>query len=185
MRIGLYGGSFNPVHIAHVNVAKHAIESLNLDRLIFLPCFQSVDKPLSEYAPADHRINMLNLVLPDKCEISTYEIDRGEAIESIETFRYFRDLYKDDELFFIMGEDSLVGIHTWQDFQEFDSLLNLVVFRRKLDTSGFVNRFNLRLTWMNNELWNMSAKEIRNEGARNFLDAKVEAYIKLHKLYNL
>ncbi|OAL10314.1 nicotinate-nicotinamide nucleotide adenylyltransferase [Candidatus Mycoplasma haematobovis] len=185
MRIGLYGGSFNPIHIAHINLAEYAISNLSLDLLIFIPCYQSVDKPISEYESAKDRVKMIELVLPEKCIVSTYEIDLGVPVQSIKTIEYFRDLYKNDELFFLIGEDSLLGIHTWEGFRNIEKLVNLVVFRRKLSSSNFDNKFNLKLIWMNNELWDFSSKEVRNKGKLDMLDNKVKEYIKNHKIYNI
>lgn len=185
MRIGLYGGSFNPIHIAHARVAEYAVSKLSLDLLIFIPCYQSVDKPISEYASAEHRVNMIKLVLPKKCAISTYEVDLEKPVQSIKTIEYFRELYKNDELFFLIGEDSLLGIHTWEGFRNIEKLVNLVVFKRKLSSPSFKNEFNLKLIWMDNELWDFSSKEVRNKGILDMLDNKVREYIKAHKLYNI
>ncbi|WP_246307714.1 nicotinate (nicotinamide) nucleotide adenylyltransferase [Candidatus Mycoplasma haematohominis] len=180
IRIGIFGGSFNPVHEGHINIAKFAIERLKLDELIFLPCFQSVDKTQAEYASPEHRVSMLLLVLPEKCSISAYEIGLGRPVETIETLRHFREIYKEAELLFILGEDNLETIDTWEEYKKLDEYARLVVFRRNNNKKPLTR--GLRVTFMDNELWNYSSSSIREKDTSG-LDIKVEVYIRENKLY--
>lgn len=179
-RIGVFGGSFNPVHDGHISVAKYAIERLKLDELIFLPCYKSMDKLDLEYATPIQRVDMLLMVLPNKCSISTYELDKFRTVESIETLRHFRDLYKEAELFFIFGEDCLETIDTWQEYKKLHDYARLVVFRRKGNKN--ISTKGLRVTLINNELWDYSSSSIRDKNTLG-LDKRVEIYIRENKLY--
>lgn len=105
-RIGLFGGSFNPMHQGHINVAAHAIETLQLDELILIPCYISVDKVNEPVVSPFHRVAIMLKSMPKKCSISTFELDKRAPVESIVTFKHFREIYGDAELFFIMGSDS-------------------------------------------------------------------------------
>lgn len=180
MRIGLFGGSFNPVHKGHEFIAKYSIDKLDLDFFIFIPCYRSVDKSSDIYCSAKHRLNMLKLILFDRCSISEYELDRKTAIESIETIRHFRELYKHDELFFIIGEDNWLTIDTWQDYEQIGELVNLVVFRREVK---FKKKRNLKTIFMNNDLCQASSSDVRNTKITSFLNPKVLKYIKENNLY--
>lgn len=179
-RIGLFGGSFNPVHEGHINVAKHAIEALHLDELIFIPCYKSVDKNERQYAPAHHRVVMLLQVLPAKCSISTFEIDQHKEVQTIETLKYFWDIFKGAHLFFIMGADNLEGIETWKDYEKLDEYANLVVFRRLGDTVRKTK--GLKIKFMNNSLWDYSSSKVRS-GSAFGMDVNIEIYIRENKLY--
>lgn len=183
MRIALFGGSFNPIHKAHINIAKFSIEYLNLDELIFIPCYRSVDKQIEIYASAEDRFNMIQEILPNKCSISRFELDKDIAIESIETIKHFRNIYKDDELFFILGEDSYKTLETWQDYKEFDKLINLVVFRRHTDRKKKIEDKGLKVMVVDNELFQESSKEFRESKNFDLLDVKVVEYIKSRGIY--
>lgn len=179
-RIGLFGGSFNPVHLGHINVAKHALETLCLDELIFIPCYKSVDKSHSQYSSPYHRVAMLIKVIPPKCSISTFELDQCREVQTIETLKYFSQVFADAELFFIMGLDNLKTIETWQDYDRLDEYANIVVFRRSGDVPKKTK--GLKVKFMNNDLWDYSASKVRS-GNPVGTDLSVEMYIRENKLY--
>ncbi|WP_235670191.1 adenylyltransferase/cytidyltransferase family protein [Mycoplasmopsis pullorum] len=97
MKIGIFGGSFDPIHKGHIRVAQQAIKELNLDKLFFVPANKSPFKLKNKYASNEDRVEMIKLVLPDKCEISNFEINRGGTSFSIDTARYFKNNFKNDE----------------------------------------------------------------------------------------
>ena len=128
MKIGLLGGTFNPVHIGHLILAQECWARLTLDKVVFIPAHIPPHKELEgDISPAD-RLNMLRLALEgdDRFEISTYEIDKGGRSYSIETIDHMRSEYGvEAELFFLTGSDSAETLSMWKDV---DSILEKVVF---------------------------------------------------------
>src|SRR5216117_3239103 len=104
-RIGLFGGSFNPIHLGHLLVAQAAREELQLDRLFFIPAAQSPFKPGREPAPAAARLQMLRLALVGQtdCEVDPQEITRGGVSYSIETVSDYARRFPQAQLFYLIG----------------------------------------------------------------------------------
>jgi len=126
-RIGLFGGSFDPVHVGHLLVAQAACEELSLDRLFFIPAAQSPFKPASEPAPAATRSRMLRLALAGKSdyEIDEQEIRRGGVSFTIDTVRDYTRRFPGSELFYLIGADHVPTLPKWR---EADALARLVQF---------------------------------------------------------
>src|ERR1044071_4610514 len=106
-RLGLFGGSFDPVHIGHLLVAQAAYEDLALDRLFFVIAAQSPFKPASEPAPAELRLRMLHLALAGRpaYEIDDQEIRRGGVSFTIDTVRGYMGRFPQCEIFYLVGAD--------------------------------------------------------------------------------
>ena len=130
-KIGIFGGTFNPVHIEHVALAKSAIEELNLDKLIVMPTFLSPHKEKSP-APATDRINMLKIAFSDilKVEISDFEIQKQGKSYTYQTIEHFSQ-DKDAKLYFIVGGDMLVNFKTWRYPERILKGATLAVFSRE------------------------------------------------------
>ena len=109
MRIGIFGGSFNPIHNGHLNVIKNAKDRLSLDRLIIMPAKVAPHKQNAQMADEKDRYEMCRLAVMniDGAEVSDYEISKDEVSYSVITLRHFKELYPDAELCFIMGCDML------------------------------------------------------------------------------
>src|SRR5208337_694760 len=103
MKLGIFGGSFDPVHLGHLLVAQAAMEELELDRLFFIPAAQSPFKPGSEPAPAAARLQLLRLALAGRtnCEVDDQEIRRGGISYTIETLRDFLKRFPQAQLFYL------------------------------------------------------------------------------------
>lgn len=133
MKIGLYGGSFDPVHIGHTAVAEKAKEQFALDKVIFIPTGNMPHKKGCA-ASAEDRIEMLHLaVKPDEndgFEISDYEIERHEVSYSADTVEYFKSIYPNDEIFFIIGGDSYAYIDKWYQPERIFKNSTVVVYPR-------------------------------------------------------
>ncbi|MBI4658442.1 MAG: nicotinate (nicotinamide) nucleotide adenylyltransferase [Verrucomicrobia bacterium] len=131
-RIGLFGGSFNPVHLGHLLVAQAAREELQLDRIVFTPAARSPFKPGIELAPAAQRLRMLRLALagqPD-CEIDDQEIARGGVSYTIDTVRSYVRRFPQAELFCLIGADHVNQLPLWRDAPELARLVQFVVIPR-------------------------------------------------------
>ena len=132
MNIGLLGGSFNPVHNAHLRIAGEAQAACRLDKVIFIPAADPPHKPLAGHVSFEHRAMMVGMAIagrPD-FELSTVEAERGGKSYSIDTIRQFRERSAGDELFFIIGGDSFLEIGSWYRYGEIFSLCNLIVVER-------------------------------------------------------
>ena len=116
MRIGIYGGSFNPVHNGHIHLALSAIDELELDKIYLVPSLISPHRSSAEYAPPDDRLEMLRLAcrVSEKLDVSDYEIKSCRKSYTIYTVREFRRLFPNDELFLLVGSDMLMIFETWK-----------------------------------------------------------------------
>jgi nicotinate-nucleotide adenylyltransferase len=132
MKIGLFGGSFDPVHLGHLLVAQAAVEELGLDRLFFIPAAQSPFKPENEPAAASSRLQLLRLALAGKtnCEIDEQEIRRGGISYTIETLRDYTRRFPKAELFCLIGADNVAKLQEWHEANELARLAQFVVIPR-------------------------------------------------------
>ncbi|HMJ92134.1 MAG TPA: nicotinate-nucleotide adenylyltransferase [Candidatus Acidoferrum sp.] len=131
-RIGLFGGSFDPVHIGHLLVARAACEELALDRLFFIPAAQSPFKPASMPAPPALRLRMLRLALAGKtnCEIDAQEVSRGGVSYSIDTVRDYKRRFPMAEQFYLIGADHVPTLPKWREAEHLATLVQFVVIPR-------------------------------------------------------
>ena len=137
-RIGIYGGSFNPVHFGHVNVARKAIEELGLERLIVIPANVSPFK--TGEAPRPMPWDRLELVKAafsgvEKAEVDEREIRRGGVSFAIDTVREIAAENQGAKLFFIIGEDSVEGLDGWKDIDELRRLVTFKSYPRTPESS--------------------------------------------------
>jgi nicotinate-nucleotide adenylyltransferase len=131
-RIGLYGGSFDPVHLGHLLVAQAACEEAGLDRLFFIPAAQSPFKPDSVLTPAPERLRLLRLALAGKtnCEIDDQEIRRGGVSYTIDTVRDYARRFPNVELFCLIGADHVPSLGKWREAAELARLAQFMVIPR-------------------------------------------------------
>src|SRR4051794_29210899 len=119
-RIGLYGGSFDPVHLGHLLVAQAAREELGLERLFLIPPAQSPFKPERQPTPANERLRLLRLALAGKdwCALDDQEIRRGGISYSIDTVRDYASRFPGAELFYLVGADNVPHLPKWREANE-------------------------------------------------------------------
>mgnify|MGYP001599826241 CR=1 FL=1 len=132
MKLGIYGGSFDPVHLGHLLVAQAAMEELELDRLFFVPAAQSPFKPEQNLVPAAVRLQLLRLALAGKtnCELEDQEILRGGISYTIETLRHYMKRFPDAELFYLIGADNVAKLNDWREAGELARLAEFVAVPR-------------------------------------------------------
>jgi nicotinate-nucleotide adenylyltransferase len=131
-RIGLFGGTFDPVHLGHLLVAQAAIEELRLDRLFFIPAAQSPFKPEIILTAPTERVRLLRLALAGFCccEIDEQEIRRGGISYTIETLRDYARRFPKAELFHLIGADHVAKLQEWREANELARLALFVVIPR-------------------------------------------------------
>jgi len=136
MKIGVYGGTFNPPHLGHMTSARLAMEALGLDRLIFVPASIPPHKVLPEgSAPARERLAMTDLaadalLLPGKVSVEALELEREGKSYTSDTLEALKKRYPEDELWFLMGSDMLMSLHRWHAPERICSLARLAAFVR-------------------------------------------------------
>jgi nicotinate-nucleotide adenylyltransferase len=162
MRIGIFGGSFDPVHLGHQLVAQAAREELQLDRVFFVPAAQSPFKPDRQLASGLKRAALLRIALAGKtwAEVDTQELDRGGVSYSIDTVSNFRARHPQAELFYLIGADHVSQLPKWRNAAELARFVTFVVIPRPGEApveapAGFETR------WLNGHPVGVSASGIR------------------------
>jgi nicotinate-nucleotide adenylyltransferase len=135
MKIGIYGGSFDPVHLGHLLVAQAALEEIGLDRIFFVPAAQSPFKLEVRHAPAAARLQFLRLALAGRpqCEVDDQEIRRGGVSFTIDTLRDYASRFPGAELFYLIGADNVAKLNKWREPAELARLAEFVVVPRPGD----------------------------------------------------
>jgi nicotinate-nucleotide adenylyltransferase len=132
MKIGLFGGSFDPVHLGHLLVAQAAVEELGLDKLFFIPAAKSPFKPENKMAPDAIRLQLLRLALAGKtnCEVDDQEIRRGGVSYTVDTLRNYANQFPQAELFYLIGADNAAKLNEWREAGELAKLAQFVAVPR-------------------------------------------------------
>jgi len=132
MKLGIYGGSFDPVHLGHLLVAQATIEELGLDKLFFVPAAQSPFKPEHKPAPDAARLQWLRLALAGKtdCEIDDQEIRRGGISYTIDTLRDYAKKFPNAKLFYLIGADNAAKLNEWREPAALANLAEFVAVPR-------------------------------------------------------
>ena len=197
MRIGIYGGSCNPVHNGHIHLAETAVKELELDRLYLLPSKKSPHRSMAEYAPDEDRLEMLRLACnnKEKLYVSDYEIKSDRVSYTIYTVEHFREVFPDDELFLLVGSDMLLSFDTWYRFGDILANVTLCVVSRE---NGDISRLEKKAEELRKygkiivseaPPTEVSSTEVRKKIAKSkdftcYLDENVVQYIRLRGLYS-
>jgi nicotinate-nucleotide adenylyltransferase len=137
MKLGLFGGSFDPIHLGHLLVAQAAIEELALDKLFFIPAAISPFKLENKMTNGKIRLRWLRLALAGKtnCEVDDQEILRGGISYSIDTLRDYQKKFPGAQLFFLIGADNAAKLNKWRDANELARLAEFVAVPRPGDAT--------------------------------------------------
>lgn len=136
MKLGIYGGTFNPPHLGHLASARFAIEHLGLDRLIFMPAGDPPHKDLPQNSPpAQTRLELVtlaadSLLMRDRVEVSDLEVGREGKSYTVDTLRDLREKYPGDELWLLMGTDMFLSLQNWRKPEEICALAHIAAFAR-------------------------------------------------------
>jgi len=200
-RVGIFGGSFNPITMAHIQVAEDMAKYLKLDWIMFEPANNVYDK--NSLVGVEHRINMVQLIFDDSVPIGgcIFSVGAVEALSPEKMYTYkvlerYNNMFKDSELFYIMGSDNLKKFHSWKNPGRIFELSSLAVYRRGSDDltkiiSGnpILSRNITKIHVFDSKRNNLSSTMIRNwlksrsKIAGRYLPKKVYDYIKEHNLY--
>lgn len=186
LKIGVYGGSFNPIHKGHVAVIEYVLERLPLDKLLIIPVGVPSHRE-NDLADAEIRYEMCREALAGflKTEVSRIEIESGKPAYTFDTMKKLEKLYPEGEFYLIIGEDSAQNISTWKNYSYLLENYHIVVLRRK----GYVSKIQSnKLMELDMPYFNISSTEIREkikkgEDVSKFVPEAVLEIIIRKKLY--
>ena len=196
MKIGLFGGTFDPIHIGHMILMENVINNLDLDKIYVLPNSNPPHKLENKKTALNLRLKMVNETIKDnpKLEINDYDYRDNEIHYTFETINYFKKSYPNDEFFFIMGEDSFLDIEKWKNYKEILKE-NLIIFKRYSNKNfsliskiNQVRKYNKNIYLIDNMALDISSTLIRNlvienKSIRYLVNDEVINIIKEEKLY--
>ena len=192
------GGTFDPIHYGHLLMCENIREEFNLNKIIFIPAKIPPHKTDRIIICPDARLTMVELAIADNpdFELSDIEIKRNGPSYTVDTIKEFRKFYSLEELFFIVGADSLVQFHTWKNFQQIFRLCTIIVAKRPDTEEGllndyirkFSNEFGARILVSQHKAMDYSSTEIRERikkdmSIRYRTPKSVEDYIYQRNLY--
>lgn len=193
MKIGFFGGSFNPPTKAHINLAIEALDKCKLDKLVFVPMGDTYKK--AGLAKAEDRLKMLEIVCENandkKLEVSDIELKLTKRIHAIDAFKLIKKSYPNDEAFFIMGADNFTNILNWKQSEELIENYKYIIFERKeIDLGKYIeaheeikkHKENIKII-QNKEHKNTSSSEFRGSKDKEIISKEVLEYIKENKIY--
>lgn len=189
MKIGIMGGTFNPIHNGHLIIARYAKEQYKLDRVIFMVSGNPPHKKDNHITDAKIRFEMTRLALEkDKdLEACDYEVNRKEYSYTANTLEYLKSLYPDDEIYFIIGGDSLRDFPKWYKPERITELCTILVYPRPgVDTDKEIddikNKYGKEVKKIHAPVFEISSTEIRKrleegKSVRHFIpDNVLEKY---------
>jgi len=198
VRLGIFGGTFDPPHVGHLLAASDVFEQLALDRLLFVPAAIQPLKASRTTAPAAHRLAMVRLTIgPDpRFGVDSVELDREGLSYSVDTLREFARQFPSAELFFLVGADVLSTFAQWRDPHTVLELATLAVMTRRAengtqeldDTISLDAELARRMTRVATRRFDVSSTEIRERvragrSIHGFVTDAVAEYIGSHGLY--
>ncbi|MEF9935268.1 MAG: nicotinate-nucleotide adenylyltransferase [Clostridium sp.] len=197
LKLGIYGGTFNPIHIGHLIVAQSVLEYLNLDKIIFIPVGNPPHKDSRNIVNGVTRINMLNKAIDGNSffEVSDIEVLREGKTYTYDTLTELREKFKQAEINFIIGYDTLIDIDTWHRVHETLNLARFIVVNRDGDKRSIEktieltkNRYGGEYVLVNIPSIGISSSDIRRrvregKSIKYMVTNEVNQYITDNKLY--
>lgn len=210
-RVGLFGGTFNPIHLGHLRGAEEIWQAFQLEEVLFIPSSIPPHKATEKIVEAKHRLEMVKLAISSNAHFSTSDLElaRPGRSFSIDTIRFFQERHE-DTFFFILGGDAFAEIETWKDFQNLFSLCHFIVmarpgsqkdissspfpetlipeFRHAPGEKAWIHHSGRRVYFKEISFLDISSTRVRaligkGKSAKYLIPAEVEAYIQKHGLY--
>ncbi|MFW5998972.1 MAG: nicotinate-nucleotide adenylyltransferase [Halanaerobiaceae bacterium] len=196
MSIAVFGGTFDPIHMGHLIIAEQAYNSFGVDDIIFMPAGNPPHKLDKKITRDKHRLNMINLVVRDNSHfsVSTLEMELDKKSYTYETLIYMKEKYPDEDIYFIIGSDSLQDIYDWKKTDYLLKNANFIVASRPgfsleniLSNEKF-KPYRKYINLLDNSMIDISSTQIRkllaeNKSIRYLTIPEVIEYIKIHSLY--
>ncbi|MDI6783728.1 MAG: nicotinate-nucleotide adenylyltransferase [bacterium] len=193
-RVGIFGGTFNPIHLGHLIIAQESLSQFGLEKIIFVPSAIPPHKSLQGMAPVKERLQMVKLAISGNAQfaVSDLELKRNDKSYTIETIKTFQKKYgPETELYFIIGLDALLEIFTWKNAEQLlDLCWFLVAPRAGFGINLLDKRIKKRVRLIAMNPVNISASEIRKRVKlglpfRYFLPEKVYKYLIESSVYGI
>lgn len=189
-KIGILGGSFDPVHNGHIAMAQDSILQVGLDMVYFMPTSQSPLKGHSPIASALDRYKMIELAISNnpKFEVLDWEILRSDVSYTIDTVKILKKNWPQMNFYWIIGSDLLQSLPQWKEINQLVQLIEFIAVQRSTASFTQPSIPNLKLHFLNNPLYEISSTEIRlalqtHQPIDNVLPIAVKNYILINKLY--
>jgi nicotinate-nucleotide adenylyltransferase len=173
-KIAVFGGSFDPVHKAHIQIAQEALKQFDFKKLFFVLAYISPHKTKRRYAPVEDRLNMLKLAVGKlkKTEISLYEVQKKRAVYTYRTLDYFQSLYPKDEIYKIIGSDSLIKLPLWKNIDYIAKHYRFIAAKRpKINIKKNIKYID-SCRFLNSTMDDISSTKIRSSLKKNLMFAK-------------
>ncbi len=195
--VAMYGGSFNPIHTGHIQLAEYFVNELNLDKLLLIPDGKPPHKSDSAMVSPQHRYNMCKLAVNglSNIEVSPIEINREGKSYTVDTLRQLSEIYNSSQLFLIMGADMYLSLTTWKNFKEIFSLAVICAVPRNNDSieslinySYTLQKYGCNYIISDKMMMNISSTTIRNnvkngKSIKDMVCPMVKDYIYKNSLY--
>lgn len=188
-KVGVYGGTFDPIHTGHLITAQHILEERRLDKIIFIPAYISPHKTQVLSTESKHRLEMVKIAIDGykRFDLSDYEIQKGGVSYTVDTLKELKNSYKEIEL--IIGYDNLLSFDIWHEPDQITKLAKLLVLKRKF--AGDINQFNkyfAEAVFIDSPVIDISSTIIRERVRKNLpvdflVPQKVKEYITANSLY--
>ncbi|MGO1470576.1 MAG: nicotinate-nucleotide adenylyltransferase [Tissierella sp.] len=198
MKIGIMGGTFNPIHLGHLILSEFIREEALLDKIIFIPTGKPPHKDYSTVVDGFHRKTMTKLSIEDNpyFSLSSMELESEHISYTIDTMMKLKEEYKDDDLFMIIGADSLLQIETWEKYDKLLKETNFIVADRLVKNSKDLLReikrlnikHNVKIKHLQSPIIDISSTKIRNmikenKSIKYLVKEDVNKYILENNLY--
>lgn len=189
-RIGIFGGSFNPVHNGHIHICQAFLDSNLIDELWIIPVFDPPHKPSEQLVSFSHRLEMTKLAFRNIPNIIVIDIEKELAKPNytLKTIKYLKATYPDLDFLLCIGGDSLEYFNTWYEYESLLELVELLVVKRKdVSYNSVETKILDRSNFILSEITPESSSEIRDEiastGSTIQVPTEVFSYIQLNHLY--
>jgi nicotinate-nucleotide adenylyltransferase len=189
IRIGIFGGTFDPPHKGHIAIAEKAMRQFSLDTIYFVPAYLPPHKLQHSSMTAKHRLTMVKMALDghNDFKVSTLELRRRGISYTVDTLKAFRNRFPNAILILIIGADNLEQFQSWKSPKAILQLASLAVYRRKGFNQSLKNQ-NIAFQPIKGQLLQVSSTEIRKRLMKGmtvskFISKSIEIYIKQYSLY--
>ena len=178
MKLGVYIGSFNPVHIGHMDLVNYLLKNNYIDKALIIPTIEYWNK--TNLVPLNDRINMLKFFENDLIKVDT---EHNNYQYTIDLMKQLENDYN-DTLYLIIGADNIIDFDKWKDYDELLKYNIIVLARNNINIAKYIEKFNGKFIIVDNYPYiDISSTEIRNGEKDEYLDHKVLKYIKENNLY--
>ncbi len=196
-KIIIYGGSFDPPHQGHRSLAEHVKKIFKPDKIVVVPCFIQALKQNQAVSPT-HRMEMVKLMFGNTdFFVSDYEIKKEEISYTIDTVKHFKELFNDAVIYFLMGEDSLLDIKKWKEYENLLKTCKFIVVSRSLNDSSKLmllansleDQYGAEISIIHDFYHPASSTKIREKLIKGikpeYINPDIFSYIRKHNLYGV